>query len=76
VISDEIELLKKAGIPVLVVFGQDEKMANPDYLDKLPFETWKNKVFKFPEAGHYVQMDQPGKFNELLFEYVRDRFKN
>jgi pimeloyl-ACP methyl ester carboxylesterase len=74
-ISNEIRLLHDAKIPVLVVFGKDEMMANPDYLDDQPFETWQNKVFKIPEAGHYVQMDQPDKFNALLVEYVQERFK-
>lgn len=74
-INDEIKLLREAKIPVLVVFGKNEELANPDYLDDLPFETWQNKVFKLPGAGHYVQLDQPGKFNSLLVEYVQDRFK-
>jgi len=73
-IGDEIELLKTARIPALIVFGRDEEMANPDYLDKVPFKTWKNKVFKIPNAGHYVQMDAPGEFNRILLEYFEDRF--
>jgi pimeloyl-ACP methyl ester carboxylesterase len=69
-LSDEIALLQQAGLPVLVIFGREEKMARPDYLDNAPFPLWQDKVHLLPGAGHTVHADQPAAFNALLLEYA------
>jgi pimeloyl-ACP methyl ester carboxylesterase len=70
--SDEIEMLKHYERPVLVVFGEKDVLANIHYLDKKPFKTWNDKIYKIPEAGHAVQLDQPQKFNEMLVAYAKE----
>jgi|GEM_PF-410249 len=74
-ISDEIVLLKQSKIAVLVIFGKQEKMANPDYLNDKPFTVWKNKIHQLSEAGHAAHIDQPSAFNKLLLEYAVDAFE-
>lgn len=74
--SDEISLLKKMEIPVLVIFGENERIVNPDYLDHPPFELWGQKVFKLAQASHLIHQDQPAAFNSILRGYVDDRFKS
>jgi pimeloyl-ACP methyl ester carboxylesterase len=58
-----------------VIFGRRDKMANPDYLDALPFAAWNSKVFKLAEAGHAAHIDQPNEFNKLLLQYCESVFK-
>lgn len=74
-LSDEISLLKSQALPVQLIFGKEDNLIQVDYLDEMPFVIWKNQIYKLPGAGHYVQNDQPGLFNQLLAEYLEERFK-
>ncbi len=74
-LSDEIALLKSRAIPVQLIFGKEDNLINVNYLDEMPFAIWKNEIYKLPGAGHYLQNDQPELFNQLLAEYLEERFK-
>ena len=73
-ISNEFELLRQFNLPALIVFGKNEKMVNPFYLDDAFIPKWRNTIHKVDNAGHYVYIDQPGKVNELITEYAQDIF--
>jgi len=73
--SNQIELLQKNEIPLLMIFGKDEKVVDPDYLDKAPLHLWQNKIFKMEGASHLVNIDQPEAFNNLLRKFAEDVFK-
>jgi pimeloyl-ACP methyl ester carboxylesterase len=70
VFNDEIALLQGKDIPLLVVFGADEMIVDPHYLDHSGLNLWKESVFKIPGAGHLVNVDQPEEFNRLVWEFV------
>jgi len=74
-LSNEIDLLQLSTIPVLVIFGGEEKVCNKDYLDNAGLRLWQERVFKVPGAGHLASIDQPEKINDLMLQYARDRFK-
>ena len=72
-ISDEINLLNSySSGPVLIIFGQEEKIVKPGYLDNAHLPIWNNTIYKIPQAGHFVQMDQPQATNQLLAGYCRN----
>lgn len=71
--SNEPEMVLQSGLPVLLVFGKDEKAVNPDYLDDAPFPLWKRKIIKLP-GGHFIQLDDSNAFNDYLLAYTRDAF--
>ncbi len=73
--SDGIALLKNQAIPVQLIFGKEDNLIQINYLDEMPFVIWKNEIYKLPGAGHYLQNDQPDFFNQLLAEYLEERFK-
>lgn len=73
--SDEIALLQKAGKPALVIFGADEKICDINYLDNVRLPLWRDKIFKIPAAGHLVQSNQPGIFNQYLKEFADEVIK-
>lgn len=73
-VTDQIALLQKSGVPLLVVFGGEDKIVNQDYLDDIDLTLWKDTIFQLPEACHFVHIDHPGQFNRLLAEYAADRF--
>lgn len=70
--SNEIALLQKRNIPLLVVFGADEQIVDPDYLNKIPLPLYQGTIFKLPGASHLVNIDQPEAFNQLLANFLGD----
>lgn len=72
--SDEVELLQQSNIKSLVVFGKDEKIVEPGYLDNAPLNLWRGEVFKIEDAGHLVNIDQPEAFNQLLKVFADEIF--
>jgi len=73
--SDEIKLLRDYDKPVLIIFGKDETIVDQNYLDNAPFKLWKNKIFKIPQADHYVQLEQPQEVNKIIIEYANELLK-
>jgi pimeloyl-ACP methyl ester carboxylesterase len=73
--SNQVELLQKNDVPVLMIFGKDEKVVDPDYLDTAPLPLWQNNIFKIEGASHLVNIDQPQAFNNLLRKFAEDVFK-
>lgn len=73
--SDEVELIHQRNIPVLIVFGKDEKIVETEYLDNVSLHLWRNEIFKIPGASHLVNIDQPTAFNKLLAEFAQDVFR-
>lgn len=73
-LSNEIHLLQKQPFPLLLVFGEDEKVCDTGYLDNAGLNLWRHHSFKVKDAGHYVNIDQPEKLSELLAEYAKEIF--
>lgn len=74
-INDEVQLLKDYGLEVCVIFGADDSLINTNYLDKQPFYTWRQEVFKVAGAGHWVQLEKPAVVNSLILQYADERFQ-
>jgi pimeloyl-ACP methyl ester carboxylesterase len=70
--SDEIAMLDKFKGPVLVVFGNEDKLVNSDYLDNQPVNFWRGRVCELEGEGHYFAFEHPQKFNSILAEYLED----
>ncbi|QNA43209.1 alpha/beta fold hydrolase [Lacibacter sediminis] len=73
--SNEIDLLIQQSAPVLVIFGEDEKVCEPDYLDEAGLNLWENRTFKIENAGHFVNNDNPEVLNSLLGEFASEVFR-
>jgi pimeloyl-ACP methyl ester carboxylesterase len=73
-VNDEIELLEKIGLSILTIFGNEDKIVNVDYLDTIPLVIWQNAIYKLPQAGHFVHIDQAEKVNQLISDYVAEMF--
>jgi pimeloyl-ACP methyl ester carboxylesterase len=73
-ISDEIELLKKQNIDVIIINGAEDKFVSNSYMEETGIRLWKNKVFKLPGSGHFIHTDQPDAFNQLMAEYCNESF--
>lgn len=73
--SDEIKLLQTHTIATLIIFGKDELVINANYLDDIELPLWNNNIYKIGGASHFVNIDQPETFNNLLEEFAGDIFK-
>ena len=73
--SDEILLLQHVKNPILMIFGNDEQIVDPDYLDKAILNIWNDHIIKIPGASHLVNVDQPDAFNTVMADYAEEMFK-
>ncbi|MDE3046624.1 MAG: alpha/beta hydrolase [Verrucomicrobiota bacterium] len=76
--QNEVEIVRKWTHPIAVVAGADETLVNNEYIMKeVPFRNlWHKRVHLIQYAGHFVHMEQPDAFNELVREFAQDVFKN
>ena len=73
--SDEIQNLKKSDLPLAIVYGEQETIVKPNYLAEAGLRLWGNKIHLIEAGGHFVNIDQPEKFNELITSFAKDIFK-
>ncbi|MCU0493845.1 MAG: alpha/beta hydrolase [Chloroflexaceae bacterium] len=71
--KDEVALVANLKVPLAVLHGEGEQLANGDYIAGLSMPTlWRNHVQIISGAGHAPQWEQPAHFNELLAAFVAD----
>ena len=73
-LSNEIEYLVRFNVPLLLVFGEEDKILNTGYLDATSLNLWNNSANKIEGAGHFVMLDQPELFNNVLADYCKQIF--
>lgn len=73
--SDQLALIAERNIPALIIFGAEDAAIYPDYLDGIVLPLWKDKIIKLENAGHWVHLDQPEIFSELLKDLSLSVFK-
>lgn len=73
-LGDEIKQVNSISCPLAWVFGADEKVVDPNYLDEVDVPKWRDQVYKIPGASHLVNVDQPEAFNKILAEFAVEVF--
>jgi len=71
--TDELMNIKKWAVPVCVVFGEEEKLVNPNYLDNFD-PLWSGKVVRIENAGHAINEENPDAFNRLIDNFASEVF--
>jgi pimeloyl-ACP methyl ester carboxylesterase len=74
-LGNEILNIIQYSVPLLVIFGKEDKIINPNYLDNAALPLWNNTINKISNAGHFLVLDQPEVFNDLLTAYCKQIFK-
>lgn len=67
--TDEPANIEQWQVPVCVVSGEEDRIVNTRYLDQYP-ALWNNKVYRVENAGHVVNEENPGAFNDLLLKFT------
>jgi len=58
------------GGPLLVCVGDQDELVSVEESRELAERALDGKLEVFPGAGHFVAVDQPERFNEVLLEFV------
>ena len=58
------------GGPLLVCVGDRDEIVSVDEARALADGALDGKLEVFPDAGHFVAVDQPERFNEVLLEFL------
>ena len=58
------------GGPLLVCVGERDELVSVDEARALAERALDGKLEIFPDAGHFVAVDQSERFNEVLLEFV------
>ena len=69
--SDEFANIEGTGLPVMVVFGKQERAINTSYMDGIA-NKWKGMIYHIDGAWHFVNAEQPEQFNALLVEFAAE----
>jgi len=72
--SDELLYIARAGCPLALLYGMEEKIIHPFYLEKSELNLWKKRIITVPYAGHFIHLDQPDVVAEMLAQFCFDCF--
>jgi pimeloyl-ACP methyl ester carboxylesterase len=62
--------LRPIGAPVLVIWGEQDRYLLPELAQPDPKWVPDCRVERFPDASHWVHMDQPEAVNRLLINFL------
>jgi len=68
--KDYTELLGGFRLPCLVIGAEQDKAVTGEQIQCLAAGLTQHKICIIPEAGHLVNLEQPGAFNNCLLEFL------
>jgi pimeloyl-ACP methyl ester carboxylesterase len=61
---------RRVDAPVLVIWGEQDRFLGRALADPDPRRVPNAVVKRLPTAGHWVQLDEPDRVNELLVDFL------
>ena len=58
------------GGPLLVCVGDRDELVTVEEAEQLAASALDGRLEVFPDAGHFVAVDQPDRFNEVLLDFL------
>ena len=65
------ERVADARVPLLVIFGTEDEIVDPEAADRWKEDVPRARVVKMPGVGHSPQWENPRQVTELLLNYTR-----
>ncbi len=72
-IRDRLDLrgvVASFGGPLLVCVGDGDDLVSVAEAEQLASSALDGRLEVFPDAGHFVAVDQPDRFNEVLLDFL------
>jgi pimeloyl-ACP methyl ester carboxylesterase len=75
--QDEIAIAENGTIPVAIIHGEADKIINKHYYEGIAFANlWRGEIHLVPNAGHLPCLENPGVYNRLLKELLKEIWQN
>ncbi len=72
-IADEKRIVEELDVPLAIIHGENDNIANYEYIKKLKAPTlWRGEIQVIKNAPHLVHLTNPKEFNELLIHFLHD----
>ena len=69
--ADFSDALQNISLPALLIFGEDDKIADAAVAENLQKLIFKSQLFTIKNAGHYSNLEQPEEFNRILLDFAK-----
>ena len=70
-LEDEVELLRKAKIPMAFFAGTNDSLVNNNYIEQLSIpQIFKGELLFIKNSTHSPHLENPKHFNQLLLEFI------
>lgn len=67
---DATSWLPQIAVPTLLVFGEEDPLAPSHVMETLQKGIPNSRLEIIPRAGHLPNLEKPGRFNEVLLEFL------
>lgn len=75
--KDEKKIVNELDLPIAIIHGEKDQIANVGYLNKLKIPTlWREEIQIIKNAPHLIHLTNPKEFNSLLHQFINDLNKN
>lgn len=68
--QDHCDILSEIKVPVLLIFGEDDKVTNLEIAQKMHDSIPNSSLKILRNAGHYSNLEQPLQFNSAMIEFL------
>ena len=68
---DVRDLIGQLALPVLIIGGRNDRLISPEALQKAAEKFPNGRLIMWPKMGHTPQLEQPERFNKILFKFTR-----
>lgn len=68
--QDTCNIMGEIKVPVLLIFGEDDKVTNLEIAGKMQETISKARLITIKNAGHYSNLEQPEQFNSALIDFL------
>ena len=72
---DRRDGLARLAVPALLLAGERDQTAPPALMERMAARMLRAQFLVLPGAGHLVNLEQPGRFNRALAEFLRESAK-
>lgn len=71
--TDLCPRLSEIQMPTLGIYGQKDRIVDPEQGDLLEQEAPQAEVYRFRRSGHFPMMDEPERFYQVLGQFLNHR---